>query len=290
MKTSITSGQKKQYLRFVEDAAERALAEAGPDKDGLQQLISKGGEFQTDIVASIKKLSVSSKFADEEVKSSYAYPSGYKLKGLTEQINILRQLFPGVGYSDPDLREKAVTGKLALPENAEGWFAIPRWEKFAPTYGEAVQVVLAKLGSTRPFHNYCEGQLGPDWLRQREKTVKMFQMLGNQQKGDILIAPAQFGLLHRGRSARRAREVFKTNEFGLGSFAIACMLLTHKERLVQWEQLHIDCAGDEYALDADGQFSRAPCFYWRGGELRFHAPWYAYASARCGSASGFFPQ
>ena len=290
MKTSLTSGQKKQYLRFVEDAAERALAEAGPDKDGLQQLISKGGEFQTDIVASIKKLSVSSKFADEEVESSYAYPSGYKLKGLTEQINILRQLFPGVGYSDPDLREKAVTGKLALPENAEGWFAIPRWEKFAPTYGEAVQVVLAKLGSTRPFHNYCEGQLGPDWLRQREKTVKMFQMLGNQQKGDILIAPAQFGLLHRGRSARRARWVFKTNEFGLGSFAIACMLLTHKERFVQWGQLHIDCAGDEYASDADGQFSDAPCFDWGGGELGFCADWYGYADASYGSASGFFPQ
>lgn len=58
MKLSITSGQEKQYRRFVEDAAERALKESGldKDKDGIQQLISRGGEFQADIVASIKKL------------------------------------------------------------------------------------------------------------------------------------------------------------------------------------------------------------------------------------------
>lgn len=44
--TSITSGQKKQYLRFVEDAAERALGEVGLDKDGIQKLIEHGDEFQ----------------------------------------------------------------------------------------------------------------------------------------------------------------------------------------------------------------------------------------------------
>ena len=42
MKTSITEGQKKQYFRFVEDAAERALKETGLDKDGLQKLIENG--------------------------------------------------------------------------------------------------------------------------------------------------------------------------------------------------------------------------------------------------------
>lgn len=290
MKSSITSGQEKQYKRFVEDAAERALREAGLDKDGIQQLISKGGAFQADIAASIRKLSVPNQYADEEVKSSYAYPGGYKLKGLTEQTNILRQLFPGVGFSDPDLREQVVTGRLALPENAEGWFAISRWEKFAPTYGEAVQVVLAKLGSTRTFHNYREGQLGPDRLRQHERTVKMFQTLGDRQKGDILIVPAQFGLLHRGQSVRRAREVFKTNEFGLGTFAVACMLLTHKERLVQWEQLHVDCAGDEYAPEAGSRFEIAPLFGFSAGGVRFGTDWTDRAFEGYGSVSAFLPQ
>jgi hypothetical protein len=55
--TSITDGQKKQYLRFVEDAAERALKEVGLDKDGLQRLIEHGDEFQSHIITGIRKSS-----------------------------------------------------------------------------------------------------------------------------------------------------------------------------------------------------------------------------------------
>lgn len=301
-RTSFTSGQEEQWLRSLADAARRggklALKKAELDKDSFQRLLGRGNQLKTAlaelIVAKTRELSVSDKFADEEVKSSYGYPSGYKLKGLTEQTNILRQLFPGIGYSNLDLHERAATGKLVLPANAEGWFAIPRWEKFAPTYGEAVQAVLAKLGSTRKFYNYRNDQLGSDRLRQNERTVKMFQTLGDQQKGDIVIVPAQFGLLHRGRSVRRAREVFKTNEFGLDSFAIACLLLTHPERLVQWKQLHIDCVGDDYAPDAGGRFGSAPYFFflflYYGDGVKFGAGWVGRAGGSFGSVSAFLPQ
>jgi len=156
--TSITDGQKKQYLRFVEDAAERALKETALDKDGIQKLIENGDEFQARIITGIKELSVSNQFADEEVQSSYAYPKGYKVKGITEQTNILRQLFPGIGFADEKLADQP------LPPNAEGWFAIPKWEKFAPTYGEAVEKVFAMIGSKRKFYNYRDGQLGADHL------------------------------------------------------------------------------------------------------------------------------
>ena len=57
--TSITAGQQKQYKRFVEDAAERALKETALDKDGLQKLIENGDEFQSRIVTAIRELSVS---------------------------------------------------------------------------------------------------------------------------------------------------------------------------------------------------------------------------------------
>jgi len=283
--TSITDGQKKQYLRFVEDAAERALKETALDKDGIQKLIENGDEFQARIVTGIKELSVSNQFADEEVKSSYAYPKGYKVKGITEQTNILRQLFPGVGFADEKLAEQP------LPPNAEGWFAIPKWQTLAPTYGEAVEKVLAMIASKRKFYNYRDGQLGAEYLRQHAKTVKMFQKLGDEQKDfDILVVPAQFGLRHKGRSVRRAREVFTANEFGLGAFAIGIMVLTHPERLVQWEQLHVDCAGDEFAPGADGGFSFAPIFRFGVGKVKFGADWYGLASGRCGSASAFVSQ
>jgi hypothetical protein len=287
--TSITAGQRKQYKRFVEDAADKALAETGLDKDGLQKLIENGDEFQTRIIAAIKAaikdLSVSNQFADEEVQSSYAYPKGYKVKGITEQTNILRQLFPGIGFADEKIAEQP------LPPNSEGWFAIPKWQTLAPTYGEAVEKVLAMIASKRKFYNYRDGQLGAEYLRQHAKTVKMFRKLGDEQKDfDILVVPAQFGLRHRGRSVRRAREVFAANEFGLGAFTVGIMLLTHPEREVAWEQLHVDCAGDELSPGADGGFSGAPIFFFNDGRVGFDALWYHRAYGGFGSASAFLSQ
>lgn len=285
--TNITEGQKKQYLRFVEDAAERALKETGLDKDGLQKLIENGDEFQSRIVTAVRELSVSNQYADEETESSYGYLSGYKPKGITEQTNILRQLFPGVGFAD----EKLAEGQL--PPNAEGWFAIPRWEKIAPTYGEAVQKVLDLIKQTRngAFYNYRDGQLGPQYLRQSQKSAKAFQKLGDEQKDhDILVVPAQFGLRHRGRSVRRAREVMNANEFGLGAFAVGIMILTHPERLMNYDDLWIDCAGDEFAPDADGGFSRSPYFRFGGDGVEFGTLWVGIAVDLYGSASGLVSQ
>ena len=119
----------------------------------------------------------------------------------------------------------------------------------------------------------------------------MLKILANQQAGhNILIIPVQFGLLHRGQSVRRAREVFQSNEFGLGSFQVGIMLLTHPERLVQWDQLHLDCAGDEYAPGADGVFCHAPLFLFHGGGLGFIAYPCGHAGGGFGSVSGFLPQ
>jgi len=284
---SITSGQTKQFKRFVEDAADKALAEVGLDKDGLQKLIENGDEFQAHIITGIRELSVSNQFADEEVKSSYGYLSGYKPKGITGQTNILRQLIPGIGFADEKLAQQP------LPANAEGWFAIPKWQSVAKTYNEAVEKVLELIKQQRKgkFYNWREGKLGKQYLRQHERTVKKLEALADQQKGyDILVVAAQFGLRHRGRSVRRAREVFTANEFGLGAFEIGCMLLTHPERLQNYDDLWIDCAGNEYAPDAGGDFSSVPCFHFIDGRVKFGARWVAYPSDYSGSASGFLPQ
>lgn len=286
-KQSITSGQEKQFKRFVEDAAERALKEVGLDKDGLQRLIEQGDEFQTRIITGIRELSVSNQFADEEVKSDYGYLSGYKPKGIKEQINILRKLFSGIGVANEKIAVQP------LPANTEGWFAIPRWQSVAETYEEAVKIVLDLIKKQRKdkFYNYREGRLGEKYLRQHERTVKKLEALADQQKGyDILVVACQFGLRHRGWSVRRAREVFAANEFGLGAFEVGCMLLTYPERLQHYDGLWIDCAGDEYAPDADGDFSFAPCFDFFGGGVEFDTFWFGGASSCCGSASASLPQ
>lgn len=284
---SITSGQEKQFKRFVEDAAEQALKKVGLDKNGLQKLIGNGDEFQADIVASIRKHSIS-QFADEEVALKYGYMSGYrKPKGITEQTNILRQLLPGIGYADEKIAQQP------LPVNAEGWFAIPKWQSVDKTYEEALLKVMSLIKKQRKgnFYNYCKGRFGVQYLRQHKRTVKKLETLAGQQKGyDILVVAAQFGLRHGGRSVRRTREVFTANEFGLGAFEIGCMLLTHPERLQNNNDLWIDCPGNEHAPNAVGVFSLAPCFYFSSGKVRFDTFWFDYANEFCGSPSGFLPQ
>ncbi len=202
---------------------------------------------------------------------------------------MLRQLFPNAGFADEALANREV------PANAEGWFAIPRWQKLAKTYGEAVQMVLDKIKEVRngKFYNYRENQLGSDRLRQSAKSVEVFQQLEAEQKDhDILVVAAQFGIRHRGCSVRRAREVMldNGNEVGLGAFAIGIMILTHPERLKNVDDLWIDCAGDEYAPDADGVFSRAPYFLFNDGGVWFDTRWTDLASDFYGSSSTFLPQ
>ncbi len=278
--------QENQLKRFVEDATEKALKEVGLDKDGLQRLFEQGDEFQARIIAGIRELSVSNQFADEEIGSNHGYLSGYrKPKSIAEQIKVLRRLFPGIGFADEKLAEQA------LPSNAEGWFAIPRYEVVAASYNAAVEKVLELIKQQRKgsFCNWREGKLEAKYLRQHERTVKKLEALAEQQKGyDILVVAAQFGLRHRGRSVRRAREVFTDNEFGLGAFAIGCMLLTHPERLQDYDELWIDCAGDEYA-PATGVFSTAPYLLFDVGEVRLDAGWFGNACDRYGSATGFLP-
>jgi hypothetical protein len=289
--TNATTGQIKQINRFGSDAIEKVLGELGLDNPGAQRVIEHGDEFaeaiRTAALASLKDLSVSDKFKNQEVTSNYGYLSGYKPKGITEQTNRLRELFPGIGNAC----EKIAEGEL--PKHAEGWFAIPKWQTVAPTYGEAVEKVLAMIKQTLggKFHNYREGQLGPDRLRQSAKTASVFQKLSDEQKDyDILVVPAQFGIRHRGRSVRRAREVFAGNESGLGAYAVGIMLLTHPERLQHYDDLWIDCAGDEYAPGADGRFGGAPYFRFDDGWVKFGTRYVDGARGYYGSASAFVPQ
>src|SRR3989344_1398222 len=253
------------------------------DEARAQRLNERGGELQDGIAKLIAELSVSNQYANEEVRSSYTYSKEYKgPKPINDQIKAIAKIFD----LDPSQALEFAKNLPALPDGAEGWFTIPKWQTLAPTYGEAVEKVLAMIASKRKFYNYRDGQLGAEYLRQHAKTVKMFQKLGDEQKDfDILVVPAQFGLRHKGRSVRRAREVFAANEFGLGAFAIGIMLLTHPEREVQWEQLHVDCAGDEFSPGAAGVFSHAPFFRFYGGWVKFRAVWYDYAYDVCGSAS-----
>ena len=279
-----TEGQFEQTTRVVVDAVRKALKPLG--KEAAQCVHMRGNELAAGIAKLIAELSVSDQYADEEVETSYNYPPQYRVKPLAEQIETLAKLFNLDGT-----KAYAYASNLpVLPEGAEGWFAVPRFEAVGNTYGDAVEKVIGLIAKSRKLKNWLEGQLHERYLRQSARTQWMMAKLVEGQEGDILVIPAQFGFRHRGKSVRRARETFYDNEFGLSSFTAGTMLLTHPEREVEWEQLHIDCSGDEYSPDADGQYVFAPLFHWSDGELRFDSGWASIAGKRFGSASGFLLQ
>lgn len=181
-----------------------------------------------------------------EDKEHYLYPDGYKIKPIAEQIKVIARQF---GLSGKEALAYAAN-LPELPQGAEGWFAIPRWEVTAESYGRAVWEAMFWL--TRPADRFINSdylEVRGGRLRQSEHSERMFQHLCDQQAGsDIIITPAQFGLRHCKRTAFDVRQSFgdDSNEFGLGVFHTICMLVTHIEREQYYEQLHLVCVGDEY--------------------------------------------
>lgn len=212
-------------------------------------------EIAEAVMHAIRRGSVSDKYKDETVHSSRHYPTNYRPKPIEAQVSELRRLFPALG---PCMEKIA---RRDLPEGPEAWFAIPRWEALAPTYGEAVDLALSALAVRRRFSHRVLDRTGPTFLRQGDRSIMARERLkAHQPDQDIFVVPAQFGLLHRGSSARRARVAMAGHEYGLGVFAVACMLLTHPERLSNDQTLMIDCSGDEYSFRGDSTFDRVPLF------------------------------
>ena len=277
---------------------EAAYNKSKLDEERAQRLNERGGELQDGIAKLIAELSVSNQYANEEVRSSYTYPKEYKgPKPIADQIKALAKIFD----LDPSQALEFAKTLPELPNGAEGWFAIPSVDALAKKhfpevtdpiqkYCQAVQLVHTKIADSRSFYNYREGQITPAQLRVHARTAHALDLIAETQKGDILIVAAQLGMRHRGKSVRRAREVFVANEFGLGSLAVGSIVLTHPERLVRWEELDMDCSGDEFSPEADGDFSESPGFGFIGNKVEFGTRLVDGPDVGFGSVSGFLSQ
>jgi hypothetical protein len=283
-----TEAQNRQLQEFLGEAAQEAYRTAIEqlDQQSAQVVLDINKKLKAEVadlmVEAIHRHTVSDKFKDEEVGSNRVYPPTYRVRPVEAQVTELKKVFPSLGSCQEKLARRQ------LLEGAEAWFAIPRWEALAPTYNEAVEMVLGVLAARRKFQNRIAGRLGPIYLRPSERLKLAANILAEQQSGnDILVVAAQAGMLHRGCSARRARTVMAGNEFGLGVFATACILLTHPERLSSEDTLMIDCGGDEYSVHGDHTFDRVPLFDYDISGIEFSV----FYEDRCrnlwGTPSGF---
>lgn len=282
---AIRTSVKKKYSRFLKDVFGVAVKKAGVDKEGKSRLMENGDELQARITDILQGLVANGRFAEEEVRSDFDYVSGYdKPKDIAEQLHLLCQFFPNLSRANERI------AKQPLPSGAEGWFVVPKWEDVAPTYNEAFGRVLDMIRKSRngKFYNWRENQFGPRYLRQSAKTAGKFLQMGKEQKNcDILIFAAQFGVLHRGQSIRRALETMPADEFGLDGFAGAVMLLTHPERLNHVDELYMDLPGDEVSSRGDGFFQSGSSFHFHMGKTKYAPHYVANANPHYGSASGF---
>jgi len=256
-----TEQQNRKIQEFLGEAVLEAYRTAIEqlDMQSAQVVIDMEKKIKAEIarqmVETIHRHTVSDKYKDEQVDSNRVYPPSYRVRPVEAQVTELRKIFPKLGSCLEKLARRP------LPEGAEAWFAIPRWEALAPTYNQAVEMALEALSKRRKFHNRIQERMGPTYLRQSQRSQLAAKILADQQSGnDILVVAAQAGMLHRGCSARRARVAMEGNEFGFGVFDMTCILLTHPERLSTEDTLMVDCGGDEYSVRGDYTFDRVPLF------------------------------
>jgi hypothetical protein len=261
MSGNTTEHQNQLLMAFLDEAVQHAYKTVIEqlDRQSAQTVLDAAKKLKPEVsdllVEAIQRHTISDKFKDEEVASNRVYPPTYRVRPIEAQVTALKTVFPVLENCHEKLARKP------LLEGADAWFAIPRWEALAPTYNEAVEMVIGVLSSKRKVSNRVIGKLGDKFLRQCERSKLAEKILAEQQGGnDILVVPAQAGILHRGCSARRTRASLAGNEFGLGMFSIGCLLLTHPERLSSADTLMIDCGGDEYSVRGDYAFDRVPLF------------------------------
>ena len=285
---NVTPEQTERLRETLNDALQRGLRLALEklDEHSARMVLDLQEKLQTEVTSSVEKIiqrfTVSEKYKEEEAVSRRQYPAPYRVRPIEAQTTALRNLFPGLHSPMEKLARRT------LPDGAEDWFAIPRWQNVAHTYGEAVQKVIGLLAESRRFSNRITDRLGDKFLRQSERSALAERIIAGQQHNhDILIIAAQFGLLYRGCSARRARVLMGTNEFALGAFSVGCLLLTHPERLSHLDTLMLDCGGDEYSLRGDGAFDRVPLFDFDLGGIEFSVFYEDRARNLWGTPTGF---
>ena len=283
-----TQAQNDLLKKSLQEAVSQAYLEAIQqlDRQSAQTVLDLDKKLASEVAASVVEIiqrhTASDKYKDEEVGSNRVYPPTYRVRPIEAQVTELRKLFPSLG----DCMEKMA--RKPVPQGAEAWFAIPRWQALASTYNEATELLLGVLATRRKVSNRVLGRLGPTYLRQGERSKLAEKILADQQVGcDILVVAAQAGLLHRGCSARRTRVAMAGNEFGLGVFAFGCMLLTHPERLSTGDTLMIDCGGDEYSVRGDYTFDRVPLFDYDIAGIEFSAFYEDRARNLWGTPTGF---
>jgi len=261
----ITQAQIDQLMAMTGGAARKVLQlmikHGEIDHEGIQRVLSTNSTLYKQamreaIKAALQRLCNNQRFIYEEVVTHRNYPLNHRPLSIVEQIEILCQYWPMLNADAAIRYARQVWPSLETPDWVEGPFALIRPGFFSEVYTDEITEVFRVLSETAycRFNDQLKGRRGQEHLRQSQHDAHALQVIARQQNSDILIVGAQFGLRHRGRSARRALAVMDRCEFGIGVKDAATMLLTHPSRLNGPDYLWLECPGDEYSFGANTTF------------------------------------
>ncbi len=199
-------------------------------------------------------------FADEEVESDFGYPKGFRIHSVQEQLAMLVKRVDF--FQKFDASHINQLASRDLPEGAEGWGLITKPSVVGSAHHNNLIMFLRLLSIQRTFDSWPNHELTINHLRITSRSLTPIQKLEAETPGDFLVIPFQFGMLHRGRSMRRARACFADNEFGLGPYEVAVLMLTHPDRIIGHSQLNASCPGADYAPKGNCAFREGISFHW----------------------------
>ncbi|HRY36305.1 MAG TPA: hypothetical protein P5230_00280 [Candidatus Magasanikbacteria bacterium] len=262
--------------------------------ENLCALLSNQEEVRKEIVYTLLKHRFCTKFGyDREYLAIVNKDHEQQVELGKKRLEMVLTYFPELKFVDNHIFDRP----LGL---AEGYFVFPKWEKIAGSPSVAakrIDVVLeeTKQASCCSFHNLE--------LRVNERTREMYKKLCEQQKGDVLIVPAQLGGKHRDISVVSARDKFADNEFGLMLYMGGLSMLTTPE-LTKPATLFLNyyiCCGENY-LDGEmglNSWNHSPIYFQQemGGRLRMTLGGIAHEISkngdyheRYGCMTGFVPE
>ncbi len=252
----------------------RLLEERGYGNPDFQLLV----ENPADVTALIDTIKARNPFEKEFVQQAWFYPQGWVMPGVSDQAERLTAIFPGIKLDGV----AEIAGKLAIPEGFDGIGIVPKIsylggiysvdDPYGQGYGTILENVLKLIADSRKFYNYRAGQLTADYIRIHAEVKEVLMRLEAETAGDTLVVPISFGNLYAGFSQRNARwAALKAAQVPFGGAQVGSLLLSMPERLTAYEQLFIDCSGDEYNWDADGQWAHSVYFNFNDDKLKFDA-------------------
>ena len=167
----------------------------------------------------------------------------FKAQKLQEQVRLLKRAF--------DIRSDTLGSiylseweSKALPKGADGWFAIPKVDRVAPTYGQALEKALVFATHNARYMDWTSDR---DFIRP-DVTEQIYRRLSKEQPGDFIIIPARIKG-YRGKSPGELRSCVENNEFGVDAFTLACIIIANPEifrsEKENQETVIINCPGDK---------------------------------------------